>query len=85
SLLVAAAVGVPAYLNGYAALPLASGLLTQGMMPASVMTFLIAGGATSVPAAIAVWALVRARVFAVYVAIAIGGALLAGLGYAALG
>ncbi|NDV63634.1 permease, partial [Puniceicoccales bacterium CK1056] len=34
---------------------------------------------TSLPAAIAVWALVRPHVFALYIAISLGGAFLAGL------
>jgi uncharacterized membrane protein YraQ (UPF0718 family) len=54
-------VGVPAYLNGYAALPLVSGLLGQGMSPGAAMAFLIGGGVTSIPAAIAVYALARPR------------------------
>ncbi|MEM7768864.1 MAG: permease, partial [Pseudomonadota bacterium] len=33
SVLIATLVGVPAYLNGYAALPLVSGLIEQGMAP----------------------------------------------------
>ena len=48
-------VGVPAYLNGYAALPLVGGLIEQGMAPGAGMAFLLAGGVSSIPAAIAVW------------------------------
>ena len=39
-------VGVPAYLNGYAALPLVGGLIEQGMAPGAGMAFLLAGGVT---------------------------------------
>ena len=77
----AVVVGVPAYLNGYAALPLIGGLIGQGMAPGSGMAFLIAGGVTSIPAAMAVWALVRAPVFALYVALSLSGAFAAGLAF----
>ncbi|MEM0907270.1 MAG: permease [Pseudomonadota bacterium] len=76
---VAALVGVPAYLNGYAALPLVSGLVEQGMAPGAAMAFLVAGGVSSIPAAIAVWALAKRAVFALYFTFAFTGSLLAGL------
>lgn len=72
-------VGVPAYLNGYAALPLVGGLVSQGMAPGAGLAFLVAGGVTSLPAALAVWALVKPRVFGLYIALALSGAFLAGL------
>ena len=71
---LAAIVGIPAYLNGYAALPLIDGLIGQGMGAGAGMAFLIAGGITSIPAAIAVWALARPPVFAIYMGCAIVGA-----------
>lgn len=74
-------VGVPAYLNGYVALPLVSGLMAQGMAPGAAMAFLVAGGVTSIPAAVAVYALVKRTVFALYVAFALTGAFAAGLLY----
>lgn len=67
-------VGVPAYLNGYAALPLVGGLIEQGMAPGAGMAFLLAGGVSSIPAAIAVWALARPPVFAAYLTFAFVGA-----------
>ncbi len=78
SVLTATVVGVPAYLNGYAALPLVGGLIEQGMAPGAGMAFLLAGGVTSVPAAIAVYALARPPVFAAYLTFAMVGSL--GLG-----
>jgi uncharacterized membrane protein YraQ (UPF0718 family) len=66
-------------LNGYAALPLVGGLIEQGMAPGAGLAFLVAGGVTSLPAAIAVWALVKPRVFGLYIAISLGGALVSGL------
>jgi hypothetical protein len=81
---LAAIVGAPAYLNGYAAVPLLEGLLIQGMNPGAAMTFMIAGGVSSIPAAIAVWALVKPRVFAAYLGLAMIGAIIAGVAWAAL-
>ena len=78
-ILIATLVGVPAYLNGYAALPLVSGLVEQGMAPGAGLAFLVAGGVTSLPAAIAVWALAKRAVFALYVALALTGSLASGL------
>lgn len=85
SVALATLVGVPAYLNGYAALPLVAGLIEQGMAPGAGMAFLVAGGVTSLPAAIAVWALARPPVFALYIALALTGSLAAGLAVQAFG
>lgn len=76
---IATLVGVPAYLNGYAALPLVGGLIGQGMAPGAGLAFLVAGGVTSLPAAIAVWALVKPRVFLAYVAFALVGSFTSGV------
>ena len=81
SIAIATLVGVPAYLNGYAALPLVSGLIEQGMAEGAGLAFLVAGGVTSLPAALAVWALARPSVFALYVAFALVGSLAAGLAF----
>lgn len=77
----AVVVGVPAYLNGYAALPLVDGLIGMGVSPGAGMAFLVAGGITSIPAAIAVFALVKKPVFILYIALALTGGTLAGVGY----
>ncbi|RCS59914.1 permease [Parvibium lacunae] len=77
--LLATLVGIPSYLNGYAALPLVSGLMGQGLSPGASMAFLVAGGVTSLPAAMAVWAVARARVFAAYLGFAFLGALASGV------
>jgi uncharacterized membrane protein YraQ (UPF0718 family) len=78
-ILIATLVGVPAYLNGYAAIPLVSGLMDQGMAPGAGMAFMVAGGVSSIPAAIAVWALAKREVFALYLGFALIGSLSAGL------
>jgi uncharacterized membrane protein YraQ (UPF0718 family) len=76
--------GVPAYLNGYAAIPLMARLMDMGMAPGAALAFLLAGSITSIPAAIAVWVLVRKQVFAWYLVFAASGSLLAGLVYQAV-
>ena len=77
-------VGIPAYLNGYAAIPTVSGLMGLGMTPGAAMAFMVAGAATCIPAAVAVAALVRAPVFALYVGLGAAGALTAGFAYGGL-
>lgn len=79
--LLATLVGIPSYLNGYAALPLVSGLMSQGLSPGASMAFLVAGGVTSLPAALAVWAVARGRVFAAYLGFAFVGALASGIAF----
>lgn len=74
-------IGVPAYLNGYAAIPLVAGLLQMGMTPGAAMAFATAGAISSIPAAMAVYALVRPPVFAVYIGLGLAGSILAGYGY----
>ncbi|MEM9976925.1 MAG: permease, partial [Cyanobacteria bacterium P01_D01_bin.2] len=84
SVVGAALVGIPAYLNGYAALPLVAGFVDQGMAPGAGMAFLLAGGATSIPAMIAVFALARRPVFLAYLGFAFMGSVMAGLAYGVL-
>lgn len=81
---LAVLLGVPSYLNSYAAVPLVRGLMDLGMNPAVALAFLIGGAVTSIPAATAVWALVKPRVFALYLGMALFGALGAGYAYSAL-
>jgi len=78
---LAVIVGVPAYLNGFAALPLIQGLIDMGVMPGAGMAFLVACAVTSLPAAIAVFALVKRPLFIWYIAMALSGALISGLLY----
>jgi uncharacterized membrane protein YraQ (UPF0718 family) len=85
TVLGATLVGVPAYLNGYAALPLVGGLIEQGMAPGAGMAFMLAGGVSSIPAAIAVWALARWPVFLAYLGFAFLGAFSFGLGFTWVG
>jgi uncharacterized membrane protein YraQ (UPF0718 family) len=79
TVILGALVGMPAYLNGYAAVPLVSELLNMGMSNGAAMSFMLAGGVSCIPAAIAVWALVKPRVFAAYLGLALTGSVVAGL------
>jgi uncharacterized membrane protein YraQ (UPF0718 family) len=83
SILGATLVGIPSYLNGNAALPLVAGLIEKGMAPGAAMAFLVGGGVTSIPAALAVFGIARRRVFAAYLGFATIGALLSGIAYQA--
>ena len=83
-ILLGALVGAPAYLNGYAAVPLVDALMTQGMSDGAAMSFVIAGGVSCIPAAITVWALVKPRVFAAYLGLALVGAMIAGVAWQAI-
>ncbi|WGW04371.1 permease [Tropicibacter oceani] len=83
-ILLGALVGAPAYLNGYAAVPLVDALLAQGMAQGAAMSFVLAGGVSCIPAAIAVWALVKPRVFAAYLGFALVGSVIAGLAWGAV-
>lgn len=81
---LAAAAGIPAYLNGYAAIPLMAGFLDMGMNPGAAMAFMTAGGVSSIPAAMAVAVLVRRPVFAAYIVLGLIGSIATALLYAAV-
>jgi hypothetical protein len=78
---LATVVGIPSYLNGYAAIPLVAGLLNMGMLPGAALAFVTAGAVSSIPAAIAVYALVKKPVFAIYLILGLIGSMLAGYAY----
>ncbi len=78
AVVLAALVGIPLYLNNVSALPIVSGLLAQGMQPGAAIAFLIAGPVTTVPAMSAVWGVVKPRVFALYVGVALVGSVVLG-------
>jgi uncharacterized membrane protein YraQ (UPF0718 family) len=77
------AVGVPAYLNGYAAIPTVAALVNMGMGLGAALAFMVAGGVTSIPAAMAVFALVKRAVFVWYLAFGLAGSLIVGFAYQA--
>lgn len=78
---LAALVGIPIYTTNIAAIPLVGGLLEGGMMPGAALAFLIAGPATTIPAMSAVYGIAKPRVFAVYVAITLVGAVVISYAY----
>ncbi|MEH6728637.1 MAG: hypothetical protein V7703_21030 [Hyphomicrobiales bacterium] len=51
----------------------------NGPAPGAGLAFLVAGGVTSLPAALAVFALVKKQVFVLYLGLALVGSFLAGL------
>lgn len=71
-------VGAPAYIDGYAALPLTRGLIDHGMSQGAAMAFLVSGGVVSIWGALAILPVLRAKPFVLYLAMAISGSLLAG-------
>jgi uncharacterized protein len=75
---MAAAVGVPLYVSNFTALPIVSGLLSQGMGSGAAIAFLLAGPVTTMPAMLAVRPLVRREVFWYYLAVALVGAMALG-------
>ncbi|MCP4382529.1 MAG: permease [Hyphomicrobiales bacterium] len=79
SVVIAAVVGMPAYLNSYVAPPLLAGLMDQGMSAGAAMAFMVAGAVSSIPAMAAVWSLVKPGVFAAYLGLGVVGAIAAGL------
>lgn len=83
-IMIGAIVGMPAYLNGYAAPGLVEGLMTQGMGAGAAMSFLVAGGVSSIPAMAAVFALVKREVFVLYMFLGVSGAIVSGLIFGAL-
>lgn len=78
-IVIAALVGVPAYLNSYVAPPLLAGLIGQGMSSGAAMAFMIAGAVTCIPAMAAVWSLVKPHVFAAYLLLGLFGAIVSGV------
>ena len=78
AIITAAFLGIPVYTSNLSALPMISGLLTQGMSPSAALAFLIAGPTTTLPAMAAVWTLVTRRVFILYVSFALFGAVILG-------
>jgi uncharacterized membrane protein YraQ (UPF0718 family) len=79
---LAVLVGVPVYINGLAAVPFVGGLIQLGMSPAAALAFMLSTTATGFAAMTAVWALVKPRIFALYLGFAMLGALMAGYAYA---
>ncbi len=78
SLLFAAVVGVPLPAHQVAVVPILKGLLDLGMDPGAAVTFLVAGPVTSIPALFVLWRMFQPRLVLLYLALCLGGAVLAG-------
>jgi uncharacterized membrane protein YraQ (UPF0718 family) len=75
---LAVLVGAPAYVDGYAALPLTRALLEHGMSSAAAMAFLVSGGVVSIWGAMAIAPVLRLQPFALYLVLAATGSMAAG-------
>ena len=74
-------IGMPAYINGYATIPLISDLMELGMIPGAALSSATAGAVSSIPAALAVYTLVKPSVFFVCITLGILGSMIAGYLY----
>ena len=63
-------------------MPLVGGLMQMGMSQGAGLAFMTAGAVSSIPAALAVYALVRRSVFVLYILLGFTGSVIAGLVYA---
>lgn len=81
SVFFASVVGIPFYTSNLTALPVISGLMKLGMNQGAALSFLIAGPVTTLPAMMAVWRIVRPKVFLFYLAFSFLGAVLVGYLY----
>ena len=75
---LAVIVGGPAYIDGYAALPLTRALLEHGMSPGAAMTFLVSGGVVSIWGGMAIFPVLKLKPFLLYLALAILGSMMSG-------
>lgn len=81
---LAVIVGGPAYLDGFAALPLTRALLELGMSPGAAMAFLVSGGVVSIWGAMAIFPVLRLKPFLLYLVLAVVGSMLSGWAFGAL-
>jgi uncharacterized membrane protein YraQ (UPF0718 family) len=75
---LAAILGIPAYINTEASLPLVSAMMDGGMGPGPAMAFLVTGAGTSVGAISGLFVIARTRVVGLVVALLFAGALIMG-------
>lgn len=71
-------VGAPAYIDGYAALPLTRGLIDNGMSEGAAMAFLVSGGVVSIWGAMAIAPVLKLKPFMLFLLLAVLGSLGAG-------
>ncbi len=75
---LAALLGIPAYINTEASLPLVATLMDGGMGPGPAMAFLVTGAGTSIGAISGLFVIARKRVVGLVVALLFAGALAMG-------
>ncbi|MEM7251271.1 MAG: permease [Pseudomonadota bacterium] len=75
---VAVVVGGPAYIDGFAALPLTRALMENGMSPGAAMAFLVSGGVVSIWGAMAIFPVLKLKPFLLYLALAAVGSMVSG-------
>lgn len=75
---MAALLGIPAYINTEASLPLVATLMDGGMGPGPAMAFLVTGAGTSIGAISGLFVIARTRVVGLVIALLFGGALVLG-------
>lgn len=80
---LAVLVGAPAYIDGYAALPLTRALMESGMAPGAAMAFLVSGGVVSIWGAMAIAPVLRLRPLLLYLTLAVVGSMLSGWAFGA--
>lgn len=81
SVLIAATLGFPVYVNTEASLPMIRALIDSGMSQGAALAFLITGAGTSVGAIIGLLTVARWRVIAIVVGTLWGSAVLFGMAY----
>lgn len=81
---LAVVVGGPAYIDGYAALPLTRAMLEHGMSPGAAMAFLVSGGVVSIWGAMAIFPVLKLKPFLLYLVLAAVGSMLSGWIFGAL-
>lgn len=78
SIPAAVLIGAPAYIDGYAALPLTRGLIDQGMSQGAALAFLVSGGVVSIWGALAIFPVLKLKPFLLFLSLALTGSLLTG-------
>jgi len=81
SVVWAALIGIPLYVNNISAIPIVSGLIQEGMSKGSALAFLLAGPVTAIPAMIAVFGLVKRKVFLLFLLLGLSLSIILGYLY----
>ncbi|MEW6455377.1 MAG: permease [Acidobacteriota bacterium] len=81
SVIWAALIGIPLYINNISAIPIVNGLLQSGMGKGAALAFLLAGPVTTIPAMVAVYGLVKRKVFLTFLLLGFFGSIILGYLY----